>query len=187
MRMSVAAVDVSTDGTSCCFDALSVALRAAAPLGAAIQADDGGAVRRALSFYIAHNLRLPWTDVGEPGQRRLGECVAAIAGEQWEQEGAAQLPRAFPGDAGSGQAYVLALSMCSPVWVHVLDGEKTLESRSDARLAALHGHDLAIRAEAAAPGRPSIGPRRRCSGRPALRLCPASTCRDPPATRPAAS
>ena len=63
MRVSVAAVDVSTDGTSCCFDALGVALRAAAPLGAAIQVDDGGAVRRALSFYIAHNLRLPWIDV----------------------------------------------------------------------------------------------------------------------------
>ena len=32
------------------------------------------------------------------------------------------------------------------MWVHVLDGTKTLESRSDARLAGLQGHDLAIRA-----------------------------------------
>ena len=30
--------------------------------------------------------------------------------------------------------------------MHVLDSTKTLESRSDARLAALQGHDLAIRA-----------------------------------------
>ena len=32
------------------------------------------------------------------------------------------------------------------MWVFVLDGTKTLESRSDACLAALSGHDLAIRA-----------------------------------------